>query len=272
MSNGDFFKQYGPWAVITGGSEGVGPVLADRLAKQGFKLLLVARKPGPLEETAEAVRKKYGTEVRTLSQDLKAPDGAANVVAAVKGCDVGLFIHNAGADNSYKYFLDRTLDEAEGQVMLNALTPMRIVYDFAAGMAARKRGGIILCSSLAGLAGTPGNGVYSAAKAFMNTFAEMLWFELGKQGIDVLGAPYPMVRTPAMVRLGMDFDNALVKPHEPDEIADQLLANIKNGPCLHAGRPDTHARAMKLRSMERADAVRTMAGISASTDGHHTNE
>lgn len=268
----DFFKQYGPWAVITGGSEGVGPVLADRLAAQGFKLLLVARKPGPLEETAEAVRKKYGTEVRILSQDLKAQDAADKVSGAVKGCEVGLFIHNAGADNSYKYFRERPLDEAEGMVMLNVTTPMRLVYHFAEGMTARKRGGIVLCSSLAGLAGTPGNGVYSAAKAFMNTFAEMLWFELGKQGVDVLGAPYPMVRTPAMVRLGMDFDNALVKPHEPDAIADQLLANIKNGPCLHAGREGTHERAMKLRSMERADAVRTMAGVSASTDGHHTNK
>jgi short-subunit dehydrogenase len=271
MSSSDFAKHYGPWAVITGGSEGVGPELADRLARQGFKLVLVARKPGPLQETAAALRQKYGTEVRILSQDLKAQDAAARVIDTTRDCEVGLFIHNAGADGSYRYFLDRPLDDAEGMVMLNVTTPMRLVYHFAQGMAARRRGGIILCSSLAALAGTPGNGVYSAAKAYMNTFAEMLWFELGRQGIDVLGAPYPMVRTPAMVRLGMDFDNALVKPHEPAEIADQLLANIKNGPCLHAGRPEVHERAMKLRAMPRADAVRSMAGISASTDSHHTN-
>ena len=113
--------------------------------------------------------------------------------------------------------------------MLNVITPMRLVRHLAVAMGERRRGGFILCSSLAGLAGTPGNGIYSAAKAFLDTFAEMAWFELGQQGIDVLCALFPLVRTPAMERLGLKFDGE-IKGADPADIADEVSANMKNGP------------------------------------------
>src|SRR5438477_3759580 len=86
----DFFEQYGPWAVVAGGSEGVGAAFADRLAAHGFKLLLIARKPEPLQATAADVRKKHGTEVRALAMDLTTQDAAAKIIDAAKGCEVGL--------------------------------------------------------------------------------------------------------------------------------------------------------------------------------------
>ena len=66
-------NQYGPWVVIAGGSEGVGAAFADELSRAGLNLVLIARKPGPLEETADKVRAN-GVEVRTLSLDLLADD------------------------------------------------------------------------------------------------------------------------------------------------------------------------------------------------------
>jgi uncharacterized protein len=257
----DFAARYGPWAVVVGGSEGVGSAFADRLARQGLKLLLIARKPGPLEKTAADARRKYGTEVRTLSLDVATPDAAAGIIAAAEGSEAGLLIYNAGADTGFKYFLDRPLDESERMVMLNVLTPMRLVRHFAVGMSERRRGGIVLCSSLAGLAGTPGNGVYSAAKAFIDTFAEMAWFELGKQRIDVLCALFPLVRTPAMERLGLKFDGE-IKGADPADIADEVLANLDKGPVLHAG--GTTERGMRLRGMPRDRAVLTMVGVTDS--------
>ena len=261
MSDTEFFKIYGPWAIIAGGSEGVGSAFADRLAKQGFKLLLIARKPGPLEETAVEIRRKYATEVRTLALDLTAPDAAVRILAAVAGCETGLLIYNAGADSSFKYFLDRPLDESERMVMLNVMTPMRLVRHLAVAMGERRRGGFILCSSLAGLAGTPGNGIYSAAKAFIDTFAEMAWFELGQRGIDVLCALFPLVRTPAMERLGLKFDGE-IKGADAGDIADEVLASIQKGPVLHAG--GSTERGMRLRGMPRDKAVRTMVGVTDS--------
>jgi short-subunit dehydrogenase len=256
-------QKYGPWAIIAGGSEGVGSAFADRLAKQGFKLLLIARKPGPLEAVAADIRRQYGTEVRTLSVDLTAPDAIAKILDTAKGCEVGLLIYNAGADNSFKDFIDRPLEDSERMVMLNVMTPMRLVRHFAPAMAERKKGGIILCSSLAGLAGRPTNGVYSAVKAFVNVFAEVEWYELGKQGIDVLAAILPSVRTPAMERLGLKFDDPKVAS-DPFDIADEALAHINKGPALHSG--GKHERAMQLRAMPRDKAVYAMAGIDATTN------
>jgi short-subunit dehydrogenase len=250
--------KYGPWAVVAGGSEGVGAAFAERLARQGFKLLLIARKPAPLQQLAADIRKRFGTEVRALSLDLTSQDAAQKVIEAAKGCEVGLMIYNAGADSSFNYFIDRPIEESERMVMLNVMTPMRLVRHLAVGMAERRKGGFILCSSLAGLAGSPGNGVYSAAKAFIDTFAEMAWYELGKQGIDVLGAIFPLVRTPAMERLGLKFDGK-IKAAESGDIADEVLANIKNGPALHAG--GTTERGMRLRGLPRDKAVYTMLGV-----------
>jgi short-subunit dehydrogenase len=259
----DFVERYGPWAIVAGGSEGIGAAFAERLAAKGLKLLLIARKTDPLEVVAADLRSRHGAEVRTLSLDLTTADASARIVDALQGCEVGMLIYNAGADSRFDLFLDRSLAESEKMVMLNVMTPIRLVRHFAPGMSERGRGGVILCSSLASLAGMPRNGIYSATKSFVNTFAEMLWFELGQRGVDVLGVLIPFTRTPAMERLGLDFDGPLAAA-DPFDIADEALANIRNGPALHAG--GSHERAMKVRALPRDQAVRALAGGTATPE------
>jgi short-subunit dehydrogenase len=263
MSDDPFALRYGPWAVIAGGSEGIGAAFADRLAAAGVNLLLIARKPEPLEAVAGEVRDRHGVEVRTLSLDLTAAEAAERIAAAASGCEVGMLIYNAGADSRFAAFLERPLEESERMVMLNVMTPMRLIRHFAPAMTARRRGGVIVCSSLAGLAGTPGNGVYSAAKAFENTFCEVLWAELGRQGVEVLACIVPLTRTPAMERLGLNFDGPLLKAADPFDIADEALGALGQGPALHAG--GQHERAMLVRAMPRDEAVRAMSKTTDST-------
>src|SRR5579859_6268504 len=97
--------RYGPWAVIAGGSEGVGVSFARKLGAQGVNLVLLARKPEPLEETAVAVRKEFGVDVHTLSVDLTAPDVLDKVRQLTDSLDVGMLIYNAGTDNKARDFL-----------------------------------------------------------------------------------------------------------------------------------------------------------------------
>ena len=254
--------RYGPWAIIAGGSEGIGPAYAERLAAQGFKLLLLARKAGPLEEAASYVRKRFGTEVRSLPIDLTGEDAMPRIVGATEDCDVGLVIYNAGADGPMLPFLDRALSNAEQLIALNVLTPMRLAYHFAPKMAKRGRGGIVFSSSVAAVAGTPGAAVYSGAKAFLDLFSEAVWHEFGQLGIDVLCAILPFVKTPAMERLGFRLDSA-VQPEDPFAIADQVLGNLQNGPALHGGAsPDFM---MLLRSLPRQEAVKKMMEMGAAT-------
>jgi short-subunit dehydrogenase len=261
MMDREFLDRYGPWAVIAGGSEGVGSAVAERLAERGLKLLLLARKPGPLEATAANLRARYGAEVRTLSLDLTTADCTAKIAEAIKGCQVGSLIYNAGADTGFKYFVDRPLEESERMIMLNVMTPMRLARHFAPFMVERRRGCIIMCSSVSGLGGNPGNGVYSAAKSFVNTFTEMLWYELGKHSVDVLGAVLGLTRTPAMERLGLKFDGPM-GASDPGEVADELLANIASGPTLYISA--IRESAIHIRSLPRDQAVLLLAGVSES--------
>lgn len=220
---------YGPWALIAGGSEGVGAEFATQLAAEGFNLVLLARKPGPLEETASLCR-EAGVQVRTLSLDLTDPDAVARVAAAASDIEVGLLVYNAGA-NSYGHpFTEGDLAGFQGVIDLNVTAMLGLVHHFAAPMKERGRGGILLVGSLAGYVGASHEAIYGAVKAFGRIFAEGLWVELREHGVDVLELVLGVTRTPAMERAGLDFDVPGMHVSEPADVAREGLAHLADGP------------------------------------------
>ena len=106
---------------------------------------------------------------------------------ATKDLDIGFFVYCAGADTSFKPFLDNPIGTAEAMVQRNCVVPMQLCHHFAESMVQRGRGGIVLFSSGAGLVGGPNMVAYGATKAFDMVFAEALWSELHDKGVDVLG-------------------------------------------------------------------------------------
>lgn len=227
-------ERYGPWALVVGGSEGVGAEFATQLARDGFDLVLLARKPGPLEETATVCR-EFGVEVRTLSADLTAPGAVEQVIAATEGLEVGLLILNAGANTHSHEFLDGDLD-AFGQVIaLNVTAPLALVHHFGNAMRDRGRGGIVLVGSMASYMGSTHHTVYGGVKAFSRIFAESLWLELREHGVHVLELVLGVTRTPAMERVGLDFEVPGMKVAEPADVAREGLANLARGPVHIAG-------------------------------------
>lgn len=253
MAEMDFAERYGPTALILGGSEGVGAAFAQLLGARGLDLLLVARKPEPLEATAAEVRETSGRRVRTLSADLTAPDAAERIAAFAGADEIGLVVYNAGAESRFREFLDRPVEESLRMAALNVTTPIAIVHRFAGPMAARGRGGFILVSSVAGVAGCPRNAVYSASKAFSNGLAEALWYEMKPRGIDVLGLVLGLTLTPAMQRMGLKTDGAA----DPAAVAAEGIAHIADGPTCYAAGTGEGAR--YLRALDRGEAVRAMA-------------
>ncbi|MET3963639.1 short-subunit dehydrogenase [Marmoricola sp. OAE513] len=231
--------KYGPWAVIAGGSEGVGSAFATELAAAGVNLVLLARKPVPLEETAIACR-ALGVEVRTLGVDLAAPGAVEDVLAETSDVEVGLLILNAGANTHSAEFLDGDLD-AFGQVItLNVTTPLTLVQHYGRAMRERGRGGIVLVGSMASYMGSTHHTVYGGAKAFSRIFAESLWLELREHGVDVLELVLGVTRTPAMERVGLDFEVPGMKVAEPLDVAREGLANLANGPVHVAAGNDEY--------------------------------
>lgn len=227
-------KQYGPWAVIAGGSEGVGAAFADELSKAGLNLVLVARKPGPLEETAEKVRGN-GVEVRTLALDLLADDAVEQLRRATDDVEVGLLIFNAGANSYGHEFVSGDLDGFRGVITLNIDRQLELSHLFGSKMKERGRGGIMLLGSLAGYMGSEHQSIYAASKAFSRVFAESLWLELAPHGVHVVELVLGVTRTPAMIRAGLNFDIPGMLVAEPEEVAREGLEHLTDGPVWVAG-------------------------------------
>ncbi|RFU20532.1 SDR family NAD(P)-dependent oxidoreductase [Geodermatophilus marinus] len=240
---------YGPWAVIAGGSEGVGAAFAQQLADAGINLVLIARKPGPLAETADAVRAK-GVTVRTLELDLLDPGAVKAIREATDDVEVGLLVFNAGANSYGSDFVDGDLERFQGVIDLNITAQLALTHHFGGRMKLRGRGGILLVGSLAGYLGTAHTAVYSAAKAFGRVFAEGLWLELREHGVHVLELVLGVTRTPAMERAGLDFSVPGLIVAEPDDVAREGLAHLPHGPVWIAGGND--AVAAKRSGPERA--------------------
>ncbi len=223
-------SRYGPWAVIPGGSEGIGAELADMLAADGINLVLIARKAEALEETAAAVRARHDVEVRTLSLDLTAPDMLDKVRTATDDIDVGLLIYNAGASHRTGPYLGWPLEDVLRVIRLNVEGQAILAHHFGRRMAARGSGGIVLMGSLAGVAGSPSVAAYSGAKAFSQILSEALWWELKGQGVDVLHVVVGSTNTPAMERLGIAYKEG--DGVSSDHVARLTLENIANGPVF----------------------------------------
>lgn len=229
MSVSTMVEKYGPWAVIAGGSEGVGAEFATRLAAAGINLVLLARKPEPLRATETRCR-ELGVEVRTATVDLTSSSMIEDIDAVVDGLDVGLLIVNAGA-NSYGHdVVGADLDRMRTVVELNVMAPLTLAHRFAGPMADRGRGGIIIVGSMSGFTGSARQSVYAGSKAFSRIFTESLWVELREHGVDVLQLILGVTRTPAMERAGLNFDMMGDRVSDPAVVAELGLQQLPNGP------------------------------------------
>ncbi|UOG20753.1 SDR family NAD(P)-dependent oxidoreductase [Gordonia amicalis] len=226
-------KRYGPWAVIAGGSEGVGASFAHQLADAGINVVLIARKPGPLEETAEEVRAR-GVQALTLSADLTDPSVIDEIISVTDDLDVGLFIYNAGANTYGNDFVEGDLERFQTVIDLNITAQLALVHHFGARLRARGSGGLLLVGSTSGYLGGKHLSIYGAVKAFGRVFAESLWLELRDHGVDVLELVLGVTRTPAMERAGMNLGGPL-KASEPEDVAREGLEHLADGPVWVAG-------------------------------------
>lgn len=219
--------KYGPWALIIGGSEGVGASFARQLAADGFKLVLVARKLRPLEEL-KAELDGEGAEVRIVSADLSQSDVLDKVRESTDDVEVGLLVYNAGANNTRGLIVDLPPEVPNSVIAINVHGQVDFSRHYGALMVKRGHGGIILTGSLGGYLGSPTLAAYCASKAFSRIYTEALWGEMQPLGVDVLHLNIGFTATPAMARLDMPIELA----ESCDTVAREGLENIANGP-LH---------------------------------------
>lgn len=271
MTGTAFAETYGRWGLVAGASEGVGAAFADGLAERGLDVVLVARRAAVLDEVAADIADRHGVATRTLAVDLAAPDASREIAFATADLEIGLLACCAGADANFRPFLDTPIETAEAMVHRNCVTPMQLCHHFAPAMVARRRGGIVIFGSGAGLAGGPNMVAYGASKAFDMVFAEALWAELHDQGVDVLGLILGKTDTPALRRLEFSRRQIATENDVPpgaaavEDVIAEAFDNLGRGPTLLVG--DLKAAAAAMGSLSRNDLVRLMVAASAAAMG-----
>jgi uncharacterized protein len=188
----DYARRYGPWAVVTGASEGIGRALAVELARRGLHLVLVARREHLLQALATDLRRDHGIECSVVAADMADADALRQLADATHELDVGLLVAAAGFGSSGA-LADTDLENELNMVDVNCRAVLGLSWHFARRFKARGRGGLVLLSSLVAFQGVPRAANYAATKAYIQTLAEGLRMELQAYGVDVLAsAPGPI--------------------------------------------------------------------------------
>ncbi len=254
IDNQAFSRQYGPWALIAGASEGIGRAFALELAERGLSLVLTARRDGPLLSLAREIEARFAVKARTLAIDLAQPDMVTALAQATADIEVGLVVYNA-AYAPIGSFLTLELEQHQRSIDVNCRGPLALSHQFGRAMARRQRGGIILMSSMSGLQGTALVTTYAATKAFDMVLAEGLWAELRAQHVDVLTCVAGATRTPTFESTNPQDAGSLARPMEADQVAREALAALGHGPSMIPGRLN-RAVARGMRLLSRANATR----------------
>jgi uncharacterized protein len=222
--------RFGPTALITGASDGIGRAFAEALGAQGFDLVLVARRDAVLQELALELGTRHGITVQVIAADLSGPQAVAEVLARTEGLPVGLLVAAAGF-GSIGPFLAQDVASEVNMVDVNCRSVVALTHGIAARMAVARRGGIVLFGSVVGFQGVPGSATYAATKGFVQGFAEGLAVELRPMGISVLSVAPGPVGTGFAARAGMQMGNA----ETPQTVARAALAALPGGGTVRPG-------------------------------------
>ncbi|MEM0955800.1 MAG: SDR family NAD(P)-dependent oxidoreductase [Pseudomonadota bacterium] len=236
----EFTDQYGPWALIAGGAQGIGEAYARQVAARGVNLLLLDKSAQHLQSLCSELESTTDVSCEGITVDLASPNMLSEVIKAVGDREIGLLIYNAAiADVGPFYKADTGLALEQAKLAVNAAGPMLLTYQFARPMLTRKRGGILLMSSGAGLNGAPYYAHYSATKAYAIALAEALYEEFTPYGVDVMACIAGMtLSTAAEGYRHLDTSSF----QTPAQLVEETMAAFGSGPSFVAGKAHREGR------------------------------
>ena len=207
--------------VITGASSGIGAELASGLARRGFPLLLVARRRERLDELANEVGMEYSVGVEVMPLDLSDPVARGKLADRLLNEPIAGLCNSAGFGTS-GVFYELPVERESEEVTLNALVLMELTHAALPGMVERGAGAVMNIASIAAFQPLPYMAVYSATKAFVQTFSEAVHEELNGTGVSVTAlCPGPVPTEWAEIANAERFSIPLaqVSPHDVAEAA-----------------------------------------------------
>jgi len=228
-------------ALITGASSGIGAVYADRLARQGYDLILVARSRGRLNALAKHLSDQTGRSVEVVAADLTDKADSLRVEQILRNdASITLLVNNAGVGGVMP-LLASPVDDMEAMVSLNVTALMRLAYAAVPGFVARGAGTVVNIASIVAIAPEILNGVYGGTKAFVLALSQSMQHELADKGVRVQAVLPGATATDFWSEAGNPVENL---PQEivmsAEDMVDAALAGLAAGetvtiPGLHDG-------------------------------------
>lgn len=228
-----------PRALITGASSGIGAAFAERLARDNYELIIVARRTGRLEALANVLKSKYQAPVEVLPADLADPHQLRDIERRIMhDSALDLLVNNAGF-GGYQPFLNLDPDKADELIRVQVTAVTRLTRAALPNMVARGRGAIINVSSRLAFSGSmtapslPKRATYAATKAFVNTFTQILHSELAGTGVKVQALCPGVVKTEFHEKMGIDYSRMpAVIIMKPDDVVEASLKALHLGEVI----------------------------------------
>jgi short-subunit dehydrogenase len=255
VKNNTFSQKYGPYALVAGGSYGLGAAFAEGIARRGVNVVIVARNSEVLLSTAAHIRELHDVDVLTIEADV-ADVGELTKRIESLGVEIGLLVYNA-ASVPIGPFSEATETQLESAVAVNVRAPLMLTKLMSTPMIERGRGGVVLMSSLAGGQGSPNLATYAATKAFNTVLAEGLWHELEPRGVDVLVCTAGAILTPGYEQAESTRPAPGTLPAVT--VAEQALNALGRGPVVIPGQVNKIGRFMMTRLLSRRATIGIMA-------------
>lgn len=225
-------RRFGPWALITGASSGIGREFARQIAASGINVVLAARRQGLLEEAGGEFAREFRVQSRAVVVDLSDAGFLQTLAQATQDLDIGLVISNAGTGNPGE-FLKLNREEMAGLLRLNSCAHMEIAHHFGRRLAKRGRGGILLGGAMGAAAGIPYMANDSGAKAYVQSFGEALHVELKPLGVNVTVLIVGPTQTAIIDKFGMDPKTMPMKPMTAEQCAFEGLEALRKNRATH---------------------------------------
>lgn len=218
-------NKYGNWALVTGATSGIGAELTSQIASQGINIILVARREKELEEHSALLRNRYNIETKYISADLATDEGIKKVKMIHE--EIGLLVIAAGLEVNGAF--ESTPLEKELQVIqVNIIATLQLTQHFSKAMVDRKKGGILLISSLSGHMPNPYLSNYAGSKAYVLNLGASLYGELKPKGIDVSVLSPGLTNTPMVADNGIDWTKTPMQAMDPSIVAEVGLKGLGN--------------------------------------------
>jgi len=266
-----FKEKYGPYALVAGGSNGLGAAFAEALAQRGLNLVLIAREKERLKATANRLKEQYSVDVLSYAADLADLEKTKSLIAGLK-VSIGLLVYNA-AFAPIGLFENTSEEQLALAAAVNVRAPLLIAKFLSVPMIQNRRGGIVLMSSLAGAQGSPKLAAYAATKAFNAILAEGLWKELQPHGVDVIGCCAGAILTPGYQQAARSAEpdqrsgegsppaksKAAPGTMTASAVAEQTLNALGKGPIVIPGGINKIGRFVLTRLLTRKAAIGIMS-------------